>query len=63
MNNRKPRNKRGVLTRIEFIQEIPEPKLIMRKNMDILNPRYPGTRRVVHRQVSKVNTDNLWGRK
>lgn len=53
MNNRKPKNKRGKVTRREFIQEIPEAKEITVKKKKVLNPRYGKIRRIVHTQVPK----------
>lgn len=53
MNNRKPRNTRGKLTRKEFIQEIPEAKEITIDKKKVPNPDYGKTRRVVHVQVPK----------
>lgn len=62
MNNRKPKNKRGKITRRKFVQEAPEAKTITRKGEKIPNPAYPGTRRLIHQQVPKGG-DNLWGAK
>lgn len=51
MNNRKPRNKRGKVTRKEYLQLIPESEFITRGGKKIANPSFPGTRQVVHKIV------------
>lgn len=62
MNNRKPRNKRGKITRQNFIQEITEKPTIIRKGKEVANPRYPGKTFIVHQQAPKYSGANLWGK-
>lgn len=63
MNNRKPKNKRGVISRIKFAQFAPEAQLIRVDGELIDNPNYPGVRRIVHTQLPKYNPLGLWAGK
>lgn len=51
MNNRKPKNRRGKITRKSFVQVIVEKPTIMHKGKEIENPAYPGETRIIHHQV------------
>lgn len=62
MNNRKPTNKRGKITRQNFIQEIPEAKEVTVNKKKSPNPLFGKMRHVVHQQVPKI-TGSLWGQK
>lgn len=68
MNNRKPKNNRGVLTRNHRNQYAPEAQFIKQIEGEgedrivklVPNHRYPGTRRIVH-YITPSAPGNLWG--
>jgi len=58
MNNRKPKNKRGVQTRKEYEQLIPEAEFLNVKGKLVPNPDYPGKRRIIHAIVPPPDPRN-----
>lgn len=64
MNNRKPKNRRGKITRTKFVQQIQESETRTKKDgSKAPNPAYPGVRRVVHHIVAKYDANSLWREK
>jgi len=67
-NNRKPINKRGKLSRGQRYQFAPESAFIRQTTGEgenrttelIQNPRYPGTRRIIH-YPNPNSYGSLWG--
>ena len=60
MNNRKPFNKRGKLTRTKYKQFIPEAQLITVDKEIVQNPKYPGLRCIIH-NITPKSTIAPWG--
>ncbi len=59
-NNRKPRNKRGKLTRGHYRQLAPEAQMIRVEGEIMENPAYPGLRSILHQQTPKISPIG-WG--